>query len=69
VLDLADDPPARAALLVGVVVAHRAVELGGEDEVVAAATVERLADDFLALAARVDVGGVDEVDPGVERGG
>ncbi len=28
---------------------------------------ERLADDLLGLAARVDVGGVDEVDPGVER--
>ena len=27
---------------------------------------ERLGDDLLALAGRVDVGGVDEVDPGVE---
>ncbi len=31
--------------------------------------LERLADDLLRLAARVDVGGVDEVDPGVERRG
>ena len=28
---------------------------------------ERLADDLLGLAGGVDVGGVDEVDPGVER--
>ena len=28
---------------------------------------ERLADDLLGLAVRVDVGGVDEVDPGVQR--
>jgi hypothetical protein len=41
-------------------------ELGGQDDVVAAA-VEGLADDLLRLAGRVDVGGVDEVDPGVER--
>jgi hypothetical protein len=42
------------------------VELRGEDDVVAAA-LERLADDRLRLALRVDVGGVDEVDAGVER--
>ena len=66
VLDRADDPAARVALLVGVL-AHRVVELGGEDDVVAAAAGERLADDLLGLALPVDVGGVDEVDPGVER--
>ena len=66
VLDLADDPAPRVAELVGVV-AHRAVDLGREDHVVAAAAGERLADDLLGLAARVDVGGVDEVDPRVER--
>ena len=66
VLDRAHDPAARAALLVGVL-AHRAVELGGEDDVVAPAAGERLADDLLGLALPVDVGGVDEVDPGVER--
>jgi hypothetical protein len=64
VLDLADDPAPRVAELVGVV-AHRAVHLGREHDVVAAPG-ERLADDLLRLAARVDVGGVDEVDPGVE---
>ena len=47
-------------------VAHRAVHLRREHDVVAAA-LQRLADDLLRLAARVDVGGVDEVDPGVER--
>jgi hypothetical protein len=44
-----------------------AVDLGREDDVVAAAAGERLGDDLLGLAARVDVGGVDEVDPRVER--
>src|SRR4051794_40306302 len=36
--------------------------------VVTAATGERFADDLLGLALPVEVGGVDEVDPGVERG-
>jgi hypothetical protein len=43
------------------------VHLGGEHHVLAAA-LEGLADDLLGLAGGVDVGGVDEVDPGVERG-
>jgi hypothetical protein len=64
-LDLADDPATRVAALVRVVVVHGAVELGGEHDVVPAA-LERLADDLLGLAARVDVGGVDDVDPGVQ---
>ena len=62
---LLDDPAARVAELVRAV-AHRAVHLGREHDLVAAA-FERLADDLLGLAARVDVGGVDEVDAGVER--
>lgn len=49
------------------VVAHDAVDLRGEHHVVAPAG-ERLAGDLLRLAARVDVGGVDEVDTGVEGG-
>jgi len=53
-------------LLVGVI-AHRVVELGGEDHVVAPPFRQCLADDLLGLALPVDVGGVDEVDPGVER--
>src|SRR5213080_3582276 len=66
VLDGAHDPAARVAAAVGVV-AHRHVELRGEDNVVAAA-LEGLADDLLGLAGAIDVGGVDEVDAGVERG-
>jgi hypothetical protein len=66
------------------------VELGGEDDVVAPASGQRLAEegsetpgpaarrayrclrplsDHLRLALAVDVGGVDDVDAGVERGG
>jgi hypothetical protein len=41
------------------------VHLGGEEDVVAA-TLQGLADDLLALALRVDVGGVDDVDALVE---
>ena len=66
VLDRPDDPAPGAALPVGVL-AHGAVELGGQDDVVAAA-LEGLADDLLGLALGVDVGGVDEVDAGVQRG-
>jgi hypothetical protein len=67
VLDLADYPPARTAPLVRVVIGHRAVKLGGKDDRVAPAVGQRLAHDLLRLPARVDVGGVDEVDPRVER--
>ena len=45
---------------------HLVVELGGEHHFVAP-PLERAADDLLAAAERVLVGGVDEVDPGVER--
>src|SRR6185312_3343095 len=65
-LDLADDPAAGVAELVGVV-AHRPVDLGGEDDVVAPPSGQRLCDDRLGLAARVDVSGIDEVDARVER--
>ncbi len=65
VLDGAHDPAARAASMVALV-AHLVEELGGEHDVVAPA-LERPADDLLALAAAVDVGGVDEVDAGIER--
>jgi hypothetical protein len=43
------------------------VHLGGQDDVLAAAAGQRPADDLLGLPAPVDVGGVDEVDPRVER--
>ena len=49
VLDRADDPAPRIALLVRVL-AHRAVDFGGQHDVVATA-LERLADDLLGLAA------------------
>jgi hypothetical protein len=42
------------------------VELGREHDVVAA-TLQRLPDDLLGLAAGVHIGGVDDVDAGVER--
>src|SRR5580692_6490062 len=64
VLDLGHDPAARVAALVRVG-AHRAVHLGREHDVVAA-SLQRLADDLLRFAGGVPVGGVDEVDPGVE---
>ena len=65
-LDLTDDPAAGIAELVRVV-ADRPVDLGGEDHVVALAAGKRLADDLLGLTSAENVGGVDEVDPGVER--
>ena len=67
VLDAADDPAPGSAPLAGVV-AHREADLRRQDDVVALAAGECLADDLLGLAGGVDVGGVDEVDPGVERG-
>ena len=66
-LALADDPSARVAARVRVF-AHRRVELGGEHDVVAPAAGQRLADDAFGLTRRVDVGGIDEVDAGVEGG-
>jgi hypothetical protein len=56
----------RVAALVGVI-AHRHVDLAGKHDVVALAAGERLADNDLRFAGRVDVGSVDEVDPGVQR--
>ena len=64
--DRAHDPAARVAASVGIL-AHGVVELGGEDDVVAPAAGERLADDLLGLTRPVHVGGVDEVDARVER--
>ena len=48
--------------------AHPAVDLGGDHDFVAPREVgQRTADDLLAGAVRVDVGGVEEVDAQVER--
>ena len=63
VLDRGHDPAPRRALLIGIVT-HRAAHLGREDDAVAA-PLQSLADDHLGVA--VGVGGVDEVDPGVQR--
>src|SRR5690606_17615894 len=60
------DPAPRVAGPVGVG-PHGPVELGGDHQVVAPAG-DGLAQDLLGLAGRVDVGGVDEVDAGVEGG-
>src|SRR6185437_16849725 len=48
-------------------VGHRPEELRGEDVRVAGAAGDHLAEELLRLAARVDVRGVDEVDPELER--
>jgi hypothetical protein len=66
VLDLGHDPAPRVPALVGVT-ADRHVRLAGQDDVVAPAAGQRLADDQLRLAARVRIGSVEEIDPGVER--
>ena len=66
-LDLLKDPAARVALLVRVGVVHLSVHLRREHDRVAPA-LQGLADDLLRFAASVDIRGVDEVDPGVERG-
>jgi len=46
-------------------VAHRHARLCGDEDAVAA-SLERLADELLGQAGRVDVGGVDQVDARVE---
>jgi hypothetical protein len=63
VLDRGRDPAPRGSLLIGIVTC-RAAELGREDDTVAAA-LERLTHDYFGLAVRV--GGVDHVDPRVQR--
>ena len=66
--DLVHDVAAREADLVGAR-ADAAAHLGGDDDVLAldAEIAQRLADQTFGLAFGVDVGGVDEVDAGVER--
>ena len=67
VVALGDDPAPRVPLGVGVL-PHLPVHLGGEHDLVPLGPGQGLAHDLLGLAERVDVGGVDEIDPGVERG-
>src|ERR1019366_9379675 len=63
VLDRGHDPAPRGALLIGIV-AHWATELGRENDAVTT-PFERLAHNLFRVA--VGVGGVDEVDPRVQR--
>ena len=66
VVDLGHDGLARQAHGVAAL-AHRAPELGGDDDLVAVGHVgQGPPDDLLAGAVGVDVGGVEEVDAGVE---
>ncbi len=64
-LDGLDDPAPRIALLVRIL-AHGAMHLGGEHDLVATA-FQRLADDLLRLALAVSIGGVDEIDADIQR--
>src|SRR5690606_25426057 len=59
--------PRQAALVW--VLAHLAMHLGGDHHLVArhAEMLQRPAGDLLADAQRIDVGGVEEIDAGVER--
>ena len=66
VLDRFDDPAPPGAAMVGVLV-HRKTELHRQHHVVAAAAGQRLAEDQFRLTGGIAVGGVDEVDPGIER--
>src|SRR5215472_15102333 len=65
-VDRAQDPAARVAAAIGAL-PHREVHLGSQHDVVASSG-ERLTYDLLRLAGRVHVGGIDEVDAGVQRG-
>ncbi|MNV61764.1 hypothetical protein D3C71_1542880 [compost metagenome] len=47
---------------------HSAVDLGGDDDVVSGYVVsDRTAENFLARPVRVDIGGIEEVDPEFDR--
>ena len=63
-VELREDLLAREAVAA---VGHLPEELGREDVRVARPVGEHLAEELLRLAARVDVRGVDEVDPDLER--
>src|SRR5690606_12762727 len=64
-LAFADDVPAAETGVVGAV-SGREADLGGEQQAVAAAVGQRLADNGLGHRSRVDVRGVDEVDAVIE---
>ena len=67
VVDLGHDRLARQAGAVRAG-AHPAIDLGGDDDLVAAGEVlDRAAEDLLAVAERIAVRGVEEIDAGFER--
>jgi hypothetical protein len=67
VVDLPHDRLAGQAAAIGPL-AHRVEHLGGDDHVVAGREVaDRSPEDFLAAAVGVAVGGVEEVDPELQR--
>ena len=66
-LALFDDVAAVVALGVGVVVVHRAVHFGRQDDAAALpVALKRLAHGLLAAPAAVDVGRIQEVDPSLD---
>src|SRR6185312_1232707 len=67
VLTSAKDPASCRAPVVEHLIAHRMMQFGGHDYIVAAPP-QSFADDLLRLPIAVHVGGVDEVDPAVEAG-
>ncbi len=61
----ADKVPARQAAVVWSG-AHREARLGGDQQTPRPSAAERLAEDLLGEPVRIDVGGVDQVDAGVD---
>src|SRR5664280_1176451 len=59
------DPPARVPLSIGIM-PHGTVHLGGQNDLFPLGLCQGLSDDLLGLTRGVDVGGVDEVDAGIE---
>jgi hypothetical protein len=67
VVDFGEDRLARQPSAVGAGT-HPAIDLGGDDHLVAAGEIlDRAAENFLAAAERIAVGGVEEIDAGFER--
>ena len=65
--DSVHDVPARSAYVVAAL-SHAAKNLGGDDHVFAGdlQVLQRLAEHLLALAFRINIGRVEEVDAGVD---
>jgi len=66
-VDLGEDRLARQPGAVGAR-PHAPIDLGGDDDLVAAGEIaDRAAENLLAVAERIAVGGVEEIDAGVDR--